>query len=100
MEDGSHGSGLPNTPFWDTTINYIPIVFPLYKPATITMQSGNQEFWRVVNADANTILDLQVVYDGVPQPLQIVASPVVASRASVFPSPKLPTGSVPENTPN
>jgi FtsP/CotA-like multicopper oxidase with cupredoxin domain len=37
------------------------------------MQSGGQEFWRVVNADANTILDLQVRYDGVPQPLQIAA---------------------------
>ena len=73
VEDASHGSGIPATPFWDTTINYVPINFPTYKPATITMQSGSQEFWRVVNADANTILDLQVVYDGVAQPLQIAA---------------------------
>ena len=73
VEDAAQGAGLPNTPFWDTTINYVPVNFPHYKPAIITMQSGSQEFWRVVNADANTILDLQVVYDGVPQPLQIVA---------------------------
>jgi FtsP/CotA-like multicopper oxidase with cupredoxin domain len=72
-EDGSKGAGLPVVPFWDTTINYVPIVYPTYKPATITMQAGSQEFWRIVNADANTILDLEVVYDGVPQPLQIVA---------------------------
>jgi len=73
MESASQGSGLPAQPFWDTTINYVPVTFPSYKPATITMQSGGQEFWRVVNADANTILDLQVRFDGVPQPLQIVA---------------------------
>ncbi|MEI9930204.1 MAG: hypothetical protein WDM89_06560 [Rhizomicrobium sp.] len=47
--------------------------FPRYKPAIIKMQAGSQEFWRVVNAGANTIMDVQVLYDGVPQPLQIVA---------------------------
>ena len=36
------------------------------------MQAGAQEFWRVANAAANTIMDIQVLYDGVPQPLQIV----------------------------
>jgi FtsP/CotA-like multicopper oxidase with cupredoxin domain len=37
------------------------------------MNPGKQEFWRVVNASANTIIDLQLTYDGVPQPLKIVA---------------------------
>jgi FtsP/CotA-like multicopper oxidase with cupredoxin domain len=37
------------------------------------MQSGTQEFWRVANAAANTIMDLRVKYDGIDQPLQIVA---------------------------
>ena len=60
-------------PFWDTTINYVPVTFPQYKTAKITMQQGGQEFWRVVNAGANTIMNLQVRYDGVPQPYQIVA---------------------------
>jgi FtsP/CotA-like multicopper oxidase with cupredoxin domain len=73
MENPADGAGLPSQPFWDTTINYVPVTFPGYKPAKITMQAGGQEFWRVVNADANTILDLQVRYDGVPQPLQIAA---------------------------
>jgi FtsP/CotA-like multicopper oxidase with cupredoxin domain len=73
VEDPSRGAGLPAVPFWDTTINYVPVIFPTYKPAIIKMQSGSQEFWRVVNAGANTIMDVQVQYDGVPQPLQIVA---------------------------
>ena len=58
-------------PFWDISINYVPVDYPSYKPAIIRMQRGQNEFWRVVNADANTILDLQVVYDGVAQPMQI-----------------------------
>jgi FtsP/CotA-like multicopper oxidase with cupredoxin domain len=37
------------------------------------MQTGTQEFWRVVNAGANTIFDIQLTYDGTPQPLKIVA---------------------------
>jgi FtsP/CotA-like multicopper oxidase with cupredoxin domain len=35
------------------------------------MQAGAREFWRVVNASADTIMDLQVVYDGVAQPIEI-----------------------------
>ncbi|HTT99867.1 MAG TPA: multicopper oxidase domain-containing protein, partial [Rhizomicrobium sp.] len=72
-ESAGQGSGLPAQPFWDTTINYVPVSFPAYHPAIIKMQSGSQEFWRVVNAGANTIMDVQVLYDGVAQPLQIVA---------------------------
>jgi FtsP/CotA-like multicopper oxidase with cupredoxin domain len=37
------------------------------------MQTGTQEFWRVVNAGANTIFNIKLTYDGVAQPLQIVA---------------------------
>ena len=37
------------------------------------MHAGEKEFWRVSNSSANTVLDLQLKYDGVQQPLQIVA---------------------------
>ncbi len=60
-------------PFWDVSVNYVPVSYPKYTPSIIKMQVGSQEFWRVVNAGANTIMDLQVTYDGVVQPLQIVA---------------------------
>jgi FtsP/CotA-like multicopper oxidase with cupredoxin domain len=60
-------------PNWDVSVNYVPVSFPRYVPAVIKMQEGTQEFWRVVNAGANTIMDIQVLYDGVPQPLQIAA---------------------------
>jgi FtsP/CotA-like multicopper oxidase with cupredoxin domain len=59
-------------PFWDASVNYVTVPYPSYTPAIIKMQKGAQEFWRVANAAANTIMDIQVVYDGVPQQLQIV----------------------------
>jgi len=37
------------------------------------MQAGQQEFWRVANSGADTILDIQIQEDGAPQPLQLVA---------------------------
>ena len=61
-----------NVPFWDLSVNYVPVPYPNYPPAIIRMQTGKQEFWRVANTSADSILDLQVKYDGKPQPLQIV----------------------------
>src|SRR5204862_5772621 len=49
-----------------------PVPYSNYPPAIIRMQTGKQEFWRVANTSADSILDLQVKYDGKPQPLQIV----------------------------
>ncbi len=59
-------------PNWDVSVNYVTVPFPQYTPAIIKMNRGGQEFWRVANAAANTIMDLEVKYDGVAQPLQIV----------------------------
>ncbi|MEI9931271.1 MAG: multicopper oxidase domain-containing protein [Rhizomicrobium sp.] len=63
----------PPVPNWDVSVNYVPVSYAIYTPSIIRMQTGTQEFWRVVNAGANTIFDVQLTYDGVPQPLQIVA---------------------------
>jgi FtsP/CotA-like multicopper oxidase with cupredoxin domain len=62
-----------NAPSWDLSLNYVPILYPKYTPAVIRMKRGAREFWRVVNASADTILELVLLYDGVPQPLEIVA---------------------------
>ncbi|MBV8799109.1 MAG: multicopper oxidase domain-containing protein [Alphaproteobacteria bacterium] len=72
------GTGGPNTspgpaPFWDLSINYVPLIWPHYTPAVMKMQAGKKEFWRIANATANSILDLQLLYDGKAQPLQVVA---------------------------
>jgi FtsP/CotA-like multicopper oxidase with cupredoxin domain len=60
-------------PSWDVTLNYVPIPYPSFTPAIIKMAPGAREFWRVANASADSIMDLQVQYDGIAQPLQVVA---------------------------
>ncbi|HEX3945330.1 MAG TPA: multicopper oxidase domain-containing protein [Rhizomicrobium sp.] len=59
-------------PFWDLSVNYVPVTYPKFVPSVIKMQAGSKEFWRVANASANSILDLQVMYDSKPQQLQVV----------------------------
>jgi FtsP/CotA-like multicopper oxidase with cupredoxin domain len=69
------GAPMPggNVPSWDVSLNYVPILYPAFTPAVIQMKPGQQELWRVANASADTIIDLQLQYDGAAQPLQVVA---------------------------
>jgi hypothetical protein len=73
-------------PSWDLTVNYVTIsscqdLQPCtpdqfvgdFKPAVLQMKPGEKQFWRVVDATNHIPLHLQLLYDGVPQPLQIVA---------------------------
>ena len=68
-----------NIPSFDLTLNYIPITSPTdpnsnnFVPPVLRMQPGAVEFWRVANSTADVILDLQYVFDGVPQTIQLVA---------------------------
>ena len=67
-----------NVPAWDVTLNYVPILSPGdpgvtdFVPASLQMQPEERQFWRVSNSCADTILDLQYVFDGVPQTMQLV----------------------------
>jgi FtsP/CotA-like multicopper oxidase with cupredoxin domain len=83
LDEGTGGD--PNgIPFQDVTINNIttntmtdttknpPVT--TYTPAILHMQPGEMQFWRVCNCSADTILDLQVQFDGVPQPFRVVAA--------------------------
>lgn len=60
-------------PSWDLTLNYVPIAYPLMTPAVIETKYGDLEFWRVLNASADTVLDLAIVYDGKPQTFLLAA---------------------------
>lgn len=63
-------------PWKDISINHVPIRYQgnsVYdKPAVIKVEPEKEMFWRVVNAGADTYFDLQLVYDGVKQNLDIV----------------------------
>jgi FtsP/CotA-like multicopper oxidase with cupredoxin domain len=78
LAEGAGNCGV-DVPFQDISVNYVPIDSHqdssgrvTFTPAVLRMNRGETQFWRVSNSTADTILDLQVVYDGVPQTLQIV----------------------------
>jgi FtsP/CotA-like multicopper oxidase with cupredoxin domain len=60
-------------PAKDLSINFVPVPYPDYPPATIRMRAGERQLWRVLNASAITYLDLEVRFGRVPQPLGLVA---------------------------
>jgi len=74
LTESAPGGAIPG---WDVSLNYVPIPYsqtpPTYTPAIIQMAPGQKELWRVANSAADTILDIQLQYDGVPQTLWVVA---------------------------
>jgi hypothetical protein len=45
----------------DISLNFVPVMYPLYMPAVMTVEPHRREFWRVLNASADTYFDLQVI---------------------------------------
>ena len=67
-----------NVPSWDLSMNFIPIPYPNYTPVKMTMHEKEKQFFRVVNAAADSTLNLTLLYDDVAQPLEIVERDGVA----------------------
>ena len=76
------GSEIPS---WDISVNYVTIrscqdsqpcdpsqFVGNFTPAVMHMKPSEKQFWRVVNSASHTAIDLQLLYDGKPQPLTIV----------------------------
>ncbi len=62
-----------NRPTKQLSINYIPVPYPKYPTPIIEMKPFERQFWRVLNASADTYLDLGIEFDGRPQSLSMVA---------------------------
>ena len=67
----NNGTGF-GKPAKDLSINYVPVPYPDYPPATIEMKPGERQLWRVLNASAITYLNLEVLFGHSPQPLGLV----------------------------
>jgi len=78
------------TPAWDISINYVPVSYPQYQTAIINTRPSEKELWRVANAAADTIFDLQVLAGGVPQPVKMVAIDGVPVTGNVPPQTSIP----------
>jgi FtsP/CotA-like multicopper oxidase with cupredoxin domain len=81
--------GLPESqedagPGKDISLNFVPVMYPLNRPAEMPVRPARREFWRVLNASADTYFDLQIrrgptIQDvSEPQPIELVALDGVA----------------------
>ena len=68
----NNGTGF-GKPAKDLSLNYVPVPYPDYPPASISIRPNERQLWRVLNASAITYLNLAVLYNRKPQPLSIVA---------------------------
>lgn len=63
----------PAVPAWDISANFVPVIYSHGQPAVIKMKPGEKEFWRVLNAGADIIFNLQLLAGRVAQPVDLVA---------------------------
>jgi len=68
----NNGTGF-GKPAKDLSINFVPVPYPDYRPATINMKPEEKQLWRVLNASAITYLNLEVLFGRSPQRLGLVA---------------------------
>ncbi|MBV9969433.1 MAG: multicopper oxidase domain-containing protein [Xanthobacteraceae bacterium] len=76
-------------PAKDLSINYVPVPYPDYTPARITMQAGERQLWRVLNASTTTYLNLALLFGRTPQMLGVVAIDGIPIRFNGSPAPSL-----------
>eukprot|EP00291_Cryptomonas_curvata_P023413 CAMPEP_0172165838 /NCGR_PEP_ID=MMETSP1050-20130122/8637_1 /TAXON_ID=233186 /ORGANISM="Cryptomonas curvata, Strain CCAP979/52" /LENGTH=300 /DNA_ID=CAMNT_0012836359 /DNA_START=41 /DNA_END=939 /DNA_ORIENTATION=+ len=79
-------------PSWDLSVNFVPVPYPDYPPVRAVLPPSAVELWRVVNACADSLLDLQLQYDGVPQDVRLVAMDGAPGTNAALQSILLPNG--------
>ncbi len=60
-------------PARDLSVNFVPVPYPDYVPAKITLKPEERQLWRVLNAAAITYVHLALLYDKEPQDFGVVA---------------------------
>jgi FtsP/CotA-like multicopper oxidase with cupredoxin domain len=60
-------------PARDLSLNFVPVPYPDYTPAKITLKPKERQLWRVLNAGAITYLHVTLLYEKLPQGLGVVA---------------------------
>ena len=71
-DSANNGTGF-GKPAKDLSVNFVPVPYPDYPPATLGMKPGERQLWRVLNASAITYLNLAVLFNRAAQQLGIVA---------------------------
>jgi FtsP/CotA-like multicopper oxidase with cupredoxin domain len=84
-DSANNGTGF-GEPAKDLSVNFVPVPYPDYPPASIRMRPSERQLWRVVNACAITYLNLALLFKRAPQQLGIVAIDGVPIDANGSPS--------------
>jgi FtsP/CotA-like multicopper oxidase with cupredoxin domain len=87
-DSANNGTGF-GKPARDLSVNFVPVPYPDYPPATIRMKPGERQLWRVVNASSITYLNVAVLLGRTPQQLGLVAIDGVPMNAPLGRSPPL-----------
>ena len=69
-DSANNGTGF-GKPARDLSVNFVPVPYPDYPPATLRMKAGERQLWRVLNASAITYLNLAVLYGNTHRPQQL-----------------------------
>ena len=77
------GFGKPSK---DLSVNFVPVPYPDYPPAKMSMKPGERQLWRVLNASAITYLNLALLVHRVPQKIGVVGLDGVPLRFAGSPS--------------
>lgn len=85
-DSANNGTGF-GQPAKDLSINFVPVPYPDYPPATILMRPSERQLWRILNASAITYLNLALISAHSPQQLGIVAIDGVPLGANGSPAP-------------
>src|SRR5215469_9972378 len=78
------GFGKPSK---DLSVNFVPVPYPNYPPATMSMKPGERQLWRVLNASAITYLNLALLVRRAPQQMGVVGIDGVPLKFDGSPSP-------------
>lgn len=78
-DSANNGTGF-GKPAKDLSINFVPVPFPEYPPASIKMRPDERQLWRVLNASSVTYLNLALLFRHSAQQLGIVAIDGVPKR--------------------
>jgi len=70
-DSANNGTGF-GKPAKDLSVNFVPVPYPDYPPASLVMKPGERQLWRVLNASAITYLNLAWLFNRAPQQLGIV----------------------------
>jgi FtsP/CotA-like multicopper oxidase with cupredoxin domain len=57
---GDADDGARPAPAKDLSINFVPILYPADRPAALVAKPNRREFWRILNAAADTYFDLEI----------------------------------------